>query len=345
MNLVKPSMLKLGDKIATISLSWGGAGDSDILWRYNAGKKRLQEEFGLQVVEMPHTLSGSDYIYSHPEKRAEDLMAAFEDKSIKAVFSCIGGYESIRIVPYIDFDIIRNNPKIFMGYSDTTISHLICLKAGISSFYGPAILSDFAENVEMFDYTKHWIKKVLFDNSPIGRIDSSPVWTSELLPWEEKNKFTQRKMQKNDGYDFLQGKGIVRGQLIGGCIEVLETAKGTEIWPSADCWNNAVIFFETSEEKPDPWYFEHWLRNYGAQGILQKAKAVIFGKPYDNLHYEEYKKAIVKVIRDELKLYDLPVVCNVNFGHAAPIITIPYGTVAEIDCNNKIFSIVDSGVI
>lgn len=85
---------------------------------------------------------------------------------------------------------------------------------------------------------------MLFDNSPIGRIDSSPVWTSELLPWEEKNKFTQRKMQKNDGYDFLRGKGIVRGQLIGGCIEVLETAKGTEIWPSADCWNNAIIFLK-----------------------------------------------------------------------------------------------------
>lgn len=131
MNLIKPVRLSRGDKVATISLSWGGAGDSDILWRYNVGKKRLEKEFGLEVVEMPHTLSGTDYIYNNPEKRAEDLMAAFKDKSIKAIFSCIGGDESVRLLPYIKFDVIRDNPKIFIGYSDTTVTHMICLKAGI----------------------------------------------------------------------------------------------------------------------------------------------------------------------------------------------------------------------
>ena len=107
-------------------------------------------------------------IYNHPEKRAEDLMMAFKDQSIKGIFTCIGGDESVRILPYIDYEVIKNNPKIFIGYSDTTVTHLICLKAGISSFYGPSILSEFAENVKMFDYTKHWIDKVLFDNKSIG---------------------------------------------------------------------------------------------------------------------------------------------------------------------------------
>lgn len=229
MNLIKPAHLKRGDKVAAVSLSWGGAGDSEFLWRYNVGKKRLQEEFGLEVIEMPNTLMGSDYVYNHPEKRAEDLMMDFKDTSIKAIFSCIGGYESIRMLPYIDFDVIKNNPKIFIGYSDTTITHMICMKAGISSFYGPSILADFAENIKMFDYTKHWVEKVLFDNSVIGNIDSSPIWTSELLPWKEKNKFTQRKAQVNNGYEILQGKGIVKGHLIGGCIEVLEMVKGTDV--------------------------------------------------------------------------------------------------------------------
>ena len=85
---------------------------------------------------MPNTLKGTDYLYNHPEKRAEDLMAAFKDKTIKGIFTCIGGDESIRMLPYIDFDVIRDNPKVFIGYSDTTISHFMCLKAGISSFYG-----------------------------------------------------------------------------------------------------------------------------------------------------------------------------------------------------------------
>lgn len=346
MNLVKPSRLKPGDKVATISLSWGGAGDEDILWRYHIGKNRLQEEFGLEVVEMPYTLSGTEFLYNHPEKRAEDLMLAFKDKSIKAIFSCIGGDESIRIIPFIDFDIIRNNPKIFIGYSDTTITHLICLKAGISSFYGPSILAEFAENVKMFDYTKHWIEKVIFDSSIIGNIEPSPIWTSEYLPWEEKNKLIERKIQaNNNGYELLQGKGVVKGNLIGGCIEVLEMAKGTEIWPCIDLWDNSIIFFETSEDKPEPNYVEYWLRNYGSQGILQRAKGIIFGKPYDDFYYDEYKEVILKVVRDELKLVNLPILYNMNFGHTSPMITLPYGAIAEIDCNKKSFSILDRAVI
>ena len=345
MNLLKPFGLKRGDKIATISLSWGGAGDSDVLWRYNVGKKRLEEEFGLEVIEMPHTLKGTEFIYNHPEKRAEDLMLAFKDKSIKAIFSCIGGSESVRMLPFIDFDVIKNNPKIFIGYSDSTITHLICLKAGISSFYGPAILSEFAENVKIFDYTKYWIEKVLFHNSIIGNIESSPTWTSEHLPWKEKNKLIQRHTQCNNGYELLQGKGIVKGHLIGGCIEVLEMCKETVIWPDKDLWDESILFLETSEESPDPKYIECWLRSYGSQGILQKTSGIIFGKPYNNMYYEEYKKVILRVIRQELNLVDLPILYNLNFGHTAPMITIPYGAIAEINCDIKTFSILDSGVI
>lgn len=86
MNLTKPSHLKRGDKIATVSLSWGGAGDKEILQRYYQGKKRLEEEFGLEVIEMENTLKGSEFLYNYPEKRAEDFMNAFKDKSIKGSF-------------------------------------------------------------------------------------------------------------------------------------------------------------------------------------------------------------------------------------------------------------------
>lgn len=345
MNLKKPQKLNRGDKVATVSLSWGGAGDSDVLWRYNVGKKRLEDEFGLKVVEMPNTLMGTEYVYNHPEKRAEDLMMAFEDESIKAIFCCIGGYESVRMLPYIDFDVIRKNPKIFVGYSDTTVTHMMCYKAGLSSFYGPSILAEFAENVEMFDYTKHWIEKVLFDSSSIGKIEPSHGWTSEYLPWEEKNRAIKRSLQPNMGYELLQGSGIVRGRLIGGCIEVLEMMKGTELWPDINVWNDTILFFETSEDKPDPAYFEYWIRNYGSQGILNRTSGIIFGKPYDNKYYDEYKKAIVKVLRDELKLTDLPILCNMNFGHAAPMMILPYGAMAEIDSDNITFSIIESGVV
>lgn len=344
MNLIKPSALKRGDKIATVSLSWGGAGDKDILWRYKQGKKRIEDEFGLEVIEMENTLKGSEYIYNHPEKRAQDLMNAFKDKSIKGIFSCIGGDDSIRMLPYIDFNIIKENPKILLGYSDTTIAHLISLKAGISSFYGPSVLAEFAENVNMFEYTKYWFEKAIFEITEIGNINSSKIWTSEYLPWEAENKKIKRKVEENKGYEVLQGKGIVRGHLIGGCIDVLEVAKGTNIWPPKYMWKDSIIFFETSEEKPEPIYFESWLRNYAAQGIFSLAKGIIFGKPYDNKYYDEYKKIILKVIKEEEKLYDLAVMCNVSFGHTAPIITIPYGCLAQLDCDKKEFAILESGV-
>ena len=197
----------------------------------------------------------------------------------------------------------------------------------------------------MFEYTKYWINKVLFNNSPIGNIYPSDVWTSEYLPWEECNKNTKRNTYVNEGYEVLQGSGIVKGHLIGGCIEVLEMIKGTEIWPSKEMWNNSILFFETSEETPEPTYLEYWLRNYGSQGIFNRISGIMFGKPYNNKYYEEYKRVILKVIREELNLKHLPIMYNMNFGHTSPMTILPYGCMGEINCDKLTFRIIDSGVI
>jgi len=343
MMLIKPKMLQAGDKVATISLSWGGAGEPDLKWRYEQGVERLEKVFGLQVVSMPNSLKGADYLYENPKARAEDLMNAFKDPTIKGIISNIGGSESIRIMPYIDFDVIRSNPKVFIGYSDSTVTHLFCHKAGLSSFYGPAILMDFAENVEMHDYTVEALKKTLFTNEVIGEIKPAPEWTSDRLEWIVENKNTKRKMYPNKGYEVLQGNGIVQGTLIGGCIEVLEFAKGTSLWPNEAYWKDSILFFETSEEMPEPSYIEYWLRNYGAQGILQKAKGIIFGKPLKEKYYEEYKESILKIMK-ELNLTNLPILYNLNFGHTEPKFVLPYAALAEIDCVNGTFSILESGV-
>lgn len=344
LNLIKPPALKAGDTVAAVSLSWGGAGDPEFLWRYRQGVEQLEQAYGLKVIEMPGTLAGSAVLYQHPEKRAGDLMAAFLNPDIKGIFSCIGGNESIRMLPYIDFDIIRRNPKVFLGYSDTTISHLICMKAGITSFYGPSILAEFAENTGILPYTADQVRKALFETVPQGDIPCPGQWTSEYLPWLIENKATARMFQPNTGYELLQGTGAVSGRLMGGCIEVLEMAKQTALWPGDSAWEETMLFFETSEDKPDPTYVEYWLRNYGSQGILQRAKGIIWGKPYDNCYYDEYKGAIRKVLK-ELNLTDLPVLYNVSFGHTAPMTVLPYGALAEIDCTTLRLSILESAVV
>ncbi|AUD64051.1 LD-carboxypeptidase [Tenericutes bacterium MO-XQ] len=342
--LIKPKKLNPGDTVAAVSLSWGGAGDPNITWRYDLAKKRLKELFDINLVEMPHTLKSPEFVYNHPKERAMDLMAAFKDPNVKAIFSTIGGDDSIRMLPYIDFDVIKNNPKIFIGYSDTTVTHFMCLKAGISSFYGPSLLAEFAENVTMHDYTLKHLEKSLFDTSIIGEIKPSSYWIDQHLRWDASNKDIKRHQAPNEGYELLQGKDIVRGRLIGGCIEVLEMIKGTTLWPSLNEWNDTILFLETSEEKPTPDYIEYWLRNYGAIGILDRIKGIVIGKPFEMKYYDEYKQSILKIVRDEYKLKDLPILYNLNFGHTAPMITIPYGAKATIDCEKKTLIIDDTSV-
>ena len=114
--LIKPKRLQAGDRVAAVSLSWGGAGQFP--HRYEAGKRQLQEEFGLEVVETRHARRDPEWLHRNPEARAEDLMGAFSDASIQGIVSIIGGDESIRLLPFVDLDVIRSNPKVFLGYSE-----------------------------------------------------------------------------------------------------------------------------------------------------------------------------------------------------------------------------------
>lgn len=341
--LKKPNKLQPGDKIALVSPSSGVAGDSDTKWRYEQGVKRLETEFGLEVVPMPNSLKGADYLYENPQARAEDLMMAFQDESIKGIIANVGGKDSLQLLPYIDLDIISDNPKILMGYSDITILHLLCYKAGISSFYGPNVLTDFAENVEMIPYTTSMVKRILFSDEIIGEISPASEWAIEVLEWDEADKDERLTMQSNPGYELLQGSGIVQGRLIGGCMDVLENAKDTDIWPEPEAWKNSILFLEAANGELEPEHMGSWLRNYAAQGILQTANGIIFGKPQNEKYYEEYKRVILEVM-EENNLEDLPILYNLNFGHTKPKTVLPYGAMAEINSTEKRFSILERGV-
>lgn len=341
-NLLIPERLQKGDKVAAVSLSWGGAGDEGLLWRYQLGVERLRSVFGLDVVEMPHTLKGSAYVASHPEKRAEDLNQAFSDPSIKAVFSAIGGDDSIRMLPYVDFDVLARNPKIFLGYSDSTITHFMLLKAGVRSYYGPSILAEFAENEEIFPYTRRSVENTLFAQEQIGRIELPEEWTSEMVPWDWENRSVRKRMIPYEPAICLRGAGTVRGPLIGGCIEVMEFMKETILW-EREQFEGAVIFFETSEDMPTPTNLSYYLRNYGMQGILAKAAGLVFGKPYDNKYAAEYQTTILFVL-DEFGLDRLPVVFGLPFGHTEPMTVLPYGAVAELSCEEASLVILEPAV-
>ncbi|WP_237274617.1 S66 family peptidase [Tenacibaculum ovolyticum] len=342
--MIKPKKLKEGDKVATISLSWGGAGE--IPSRYEIGKRQIYESFGLEVFETKNALKSAKWIYENPKARAEDLMEALEDDSIKAIISNIGGDDSIRILPFIDFDVIKRNPKIFIGFSDSTVAHFCFYKAGVTSFYGTSTLVGFAENNGMHNYQISDIKNTLFSNGVRNEIKPNiEGWTSERLEWNNpKNQNISRQLTKSNGWNFLQGSKIVSGELLGGCFDVLETLKDTKLWVSPSEWQGKIMFLETSEATMLPHYFLWILRNYVASGIMHNINGLIVGRPYDNKYIKEYENALIQVIRNEAGLTDLPIITEMDFGHTCPTFTIPYGIKAEIDPINKTFSIVENAL-
>jgi muramoyltetrapeptide carboxypeptidase LdcA involved in peptidoglycan recycling len=346
--MIKPPGLYPGDKVATVSLSWGGP--SIFPHRYQAGVRQLETAFGLTVVEMPHTLKDAGWLARNPQARAADLMQAFSDPDTKGIITAIGGDDSIRLLPYIDLEVIRNNPKIFMGYSDTTISHMMCFKAGLVSFYGPTIMAGFAENGGLFPYMTNSVRQTLFQADPIGVIEpNASGWTVERLEWgEQANQEKKRILNPCTGWKFLHGNGIHQGHLLGGCIEVLDWLRGTELWPSLDAWQDAILFLETSEEAPPPANVKYMLRAFAALGVLKRLSGILFGRPGGELpvdRFDEYDQVILHVVRDEEGLDELPIITNMDFGHTDPMFVLPYGLLAEIDCEKKQFSILENAVM
>ncbi len=344
--MIKPKRLKPNDTIAIVSLSSGMLGEKQFIHKLDIAKQRLKDIYNLNVVITENCLKGEDFLYNHPELRAKDLMDCFKDDSIDAIICAIGGDDTIRLLPYIDFEVIKNNPKIFMGYSDTTANHFMMYKAGLTSFYGPCIMNDFASYVSMFSYTQKAVFDVLFNDSKNYKIESSDTYSTDFILWDEKNINIQHQFIKEEnGYEILQGKGAVKGELLGGCIELFMMINGTDIWPDVKEWENKILFFETSEEKPHPNFVKWTLRNLAQQGILKAINGILVGKPQGDTYYEEYKKAILDVVAVEEGLVDLPIIYNVNFGHSVPITVLPYGVLTQIDCDNKTITLLESATV
>ncbi len=340
--MIKPERLQKGDKVALVSLSSGIMGDARFIHRYYIAKERLENLFGLEVVTMPHALMGSQFIYEHPEARAKDLMDAFLDDSVKAIICAIGGDDTIRLLPYIDFDIIHNHPKIFMGYSDTTINHFMMHKAGLVSFYGPCVMSEFGEYGEMFEYTEDAVRKTLFEDVQNHSIEHASYWANHFFYWNEEN-INRKKFRRREchGYETIQGEGVACGELLGGCIDVFPMMVGTSIWPAKEEWNGKILLVETSEVKPTPEYLLWYLRNLGAQGVLEEIIGIVVGKPQDETFYEEYKEIYRQVLK-EYHREKLPVLYNLNIGHADPIGVFPLGTKMKVNFTNQTITFLES---
>ena len=343
MSLIRPRMLKPGDTLAVISLSGGAS--AAFPHRHDAGKRQLAETFGVSVIETPNALRDGAWLHDNPQARADDMHWALTNDDVAGIVSTIGGEDSIRTVPYLDLDVIRGHPKVFLGFSDSTVQHLVNRAAGIVSFHGPSLLAGFAENGGIRPYVEAAVRQAVFAAEPF-ELSAATEWTEEFLFWGDLGVQTRpRRWWPNPGWAWLQGDEPVTGELIGGNIEALEMAKGTSIWPPAHAWDSAVLLLETSEEAPQPQTVKHWLRNYLATGVLARIGALLLARPMGYTQQAMFELwDTVQAVLAEAGRSDLPLVANVDYGHTSPAGVLPLGCNARVDPVNRTVNVVDAGV-
>lgn len=330
--LIVPKKLQKWSKIAVVSLSWWWP--SLFKYRYDVWIKQFKEAFWVEIIEMPNALKNPDYIYKNPQKRANDLMNAFLNPDIDWIISTIWWDDSIRILPYIDFNIIKNNPKIFMWYSDSSITNFIIYKAWVRSYYWPAIMSWFAENWGLFDYMIKSVNKTLFTNQIIWEIEPNTAWwTCQFLDWwNPENQNIKRHLNINTWWRFIQWDWIINWELLWWCIDILPFMFGTEIWPDKKEWKWKILFIETSEEDISEENFKKIIRTMGIQWILQNLNWIIMWRAKDEKNYD---LSLLKIIAWEFWLKTLPIITNMDFWHTDPMFVIPIWAKMKLDFINK----------
>lgn len=303
--LLKPRVLKPGDTVGLITPSTF-VSDPDRL----ALAERTVRYFGLKLKMGRHVKARSGYLGGPVEDRVADLHDMFRDPEVNAVFAIRGGYGSAQLLDHIDYDLIRRNPKVFLGYSDITAMHLAIQKrCGLVTFHGPVMLSRFS------DYTQTWFRKALFEPGPLGSVVNPPE-KSELRPVHSLRTIRP---------------GTARGPLVGGNLTLISTAMGT---PYEIDTRGRILFLEDVGEQP--YSIDGMLTQLRLAGKLQQAAGIVFGECYD-CRPRDFRPAfdstlsLGEVLDNLLGDLKIPVLSGLTLGHTDDQLTLPLGVMAALD--------------
>ncbi len=333
--------------VGIVSLSSGIIGEEFIQFEVEIGLRRLRE-YGLKVKFMPNALKGIDYIREHPEKRAEDLLQAFRDPEIDMILCANGGDDTFRLLPYLfDHDELREavSQKVFLGFSDTTINHFMLHKVGLNTFYGQSFLADVCElGPEMLPYSRRYFEE-LISTGGVREIVPSDIWYGERENFTPEQVGKELTSHPDRGFELLQGPAVFSGKILGGCIDSMYDFFNGEryadmpllcekygLFPALEDWRGHILLLESSEEKMPPEKYRRALEYFKEKGVFDVVSGVLAGKPMDETYVEEYKRHLIDVIGDPR----LPVVCNINIGHAEPRCIIPFGVEAVVDVEKQV---------
>lgn len=316
MKTIYPNKLKDGDIVQVIAPSNSAAiikkSSQKIAQNVISKELKLKVSFGKNIFE-------TDILNSSSLKsKIDDLNNAFSNKKVKGIFCVTGGYNSNVLLKYINWENIKSNPKPISGFSDITLlANAIYAKTGLVTYVGPNF-STFGYK-EGVDYIVEYFKKCLFSDKPF-----------QILP---SKMYGERKVafKKNPGFKVVKN-GSAEGTIIGGHLSTLNLLHGTEFMPSL---RNTILFIETDDfgGKNALYEFERDLQSLLHQKDSNKIKGFVFGRFQKGSGITVEKLKYIISSKSEIK--NVPIIANVDFGHAKPIATIPIGGTAKIEANNK----------
>lgn len=314
--LLKPSRIHPGDIVGLINPA-GATYQSDDITMVQETIAAL----GLRNKRGEHVLDRYGYLAGMDADRAHDVNAMFADSSVRMILAVRGGWGCNRILPLLDYDVIRKNPKVIIGYSDiTSLLIAIYAKCGLVTFHGPVGTSTWNQ------FSSEYFKRILFSGEALTM--GNPKVTGDNLVQTKDRVLTITS-------------GVARGRLIGGNLSVLSAMVGSQYLPE---WKDVILFLEDDGEQI--YRVDRMLTQLELAGILNQISGFIFGKCTNCESGEGYGSLTLEdVLNEHIRPLGIPAWYGAMIGHIENKFTIPIGVEVEIDAGQGTIHMLESAVL
>lgn len=335
-NMIKPKSLKKGDTIAIVSPS---STIQPFPRRIERAVKYL-EKSGYTVIFMPNAKNNDGYSGGTALERADDINKAFLDKNVNVILCSTGGITANAIFPYINYDAIVDNPKIFCGYSDiTSLLLMITSKTDLVTFHGPTLLPSLGDYEGPISFTFDFFEKIVSCNEALGDVPLAQEIVANNQYWD-KDDDKPLQMKKAVPLKSFGPQKKVSGKIFGGNLQTFVMLMHEDNFFDL---GGTILFLEEEGLSTD-WY-ERYIIEIERKGIFKKINGLIFAKPSNSYKETSNKERTLEHILSELSdKYTLPVLCNVDCGHTKPLLTFPLGIDVEIDMKTKRITMKEAAV-
>lgn len=341
--LIRPKGLKLGDTIGIFTPSSPGYRSNEGLF-LNGVRNLERLGFNVKLGRLSTNRSSQGYRSAPPKERADELMELITDNEVRCVMSTIGGSNSASLIPYLDFDRIRQERKILCGFSDVTSLHLAFLHyAGLTTVYGPSAMCYFGEWPDGEPESSEWfLDATMRHRAGVREIVLPKRWSNHRRRWNNEDWKTQpRQWETNSGWETLI-PGDIEAPILALNLNTLSSAAGTPYWPDLA---GKILLLEDMETSLS--IAERRLRQLSLIGVFEQIAGLIFSKS-EVYNGEGAPFVYTDLIREVVGPRPYPIIANFDCGHTLPMISIPQCSRVRLTASGKTqvrFAFMEPGVV